>query len=102
MGTEPGDCFEDQTNPTEALPAGEPTKVGRRRRRTSVRVPQVALMIETSTAYGRTILRGVSPRGELSLSPPHPMQSSLPAGKSPTGTLRSPATKGRRRGITAS
>jgi LacI family transcriptional regulator len=60
MGTEPGKCFEDRTNPTEALPAREPTKVGRRRRRTSVRVPQVALMIETSTAYGRTILRGVS------------------------------------------
>jgi LacI family transcriptional regulator len=31
-----------------------------RRRRLPVRVPQVALMIETSTAYGRAILRGVS------------------------------------------
>jgi hypothetical protein len=29
MGTEPGECFEDRTNPTEALPAREPTEVGR-------------------------------------------------------------------------
>ena len=34
--------------------------MGQRRKRFSVRVPQVALIIETSTAYGRTILRGVS------------------------------------------
>jgi LacI family transcriptional regulator len=31
-----------------------------RRRRRSARIPQVALMIETSTAYGRAILKGVS------------------------------------------
>jgi LacI family transcriptional regulator len=34
--------------------------MGQRRKRFSVRVPQVALIIETSTAYGRAILRGVS------------------------------------------
>jgi LacI family transcriptional regulator len=34
--------------------------MGQRRRRLPVRVPQVALIIETSTAYGRAILRGVS------------------------------------------
>jgi LacI family transcriptional regulator len=34
--------------------------MGQRRSRRSVRVPQVALIIETSTAYGRALLRGVS------------------------------------------
>jgi LacI family transcriptional regulator len=34
--------------------------MGQRRRRLSVSVPQVALIIETSTAYGRAILRGIS------------------------------------------
>jgi LacI family transcriptional regulator len=31
-----------------------------RRRRRTVRIPQVALLIETSTAYGRAILKGIS------------------------------------------
>jgi LacI family transcriptional regulator len=34
--------------------------MGQRPRRLSARIPQVALFVETSTAYGRAILRGIS------------------------------------------
>jgi LacI family transcriptional regulator len=50
----------DLPTPSEAALACGSPGMGQRRRRPSNHVPQVALIIETSTAYGRAILRGVS------------------------------------------